>query len=67
PTPSFAALVAEQYSRLLESLGDESLRRIALLKMEGYTLDEIAAQLGCARRTVVNKLQLIRMRWERAS
>ena len=48
PTPSFAALVAEQYSRLLESLGDESLRRIALLKMEGYTLDEIAAQLGCA-------------------
>jgi len=67
PTPSFAALVAEQYSRLLESLGDESLRRIALLKMEGHTLDEIAAQLGCARRTVVNKLQLIRMRWERAS
>jgi len=67
PTPSFAAMVAEQYSRLLDSLGDETLRRIALLKMEGYTLDEIAAQLGCARRTVVNKLQLIRMRWERAS
>ena len=35
--------------------------------MEGYTLDEIAVQLGCARRTMVNKLQLIRMRWERAS
>ena len=67
PTPAFAALVAEQYRRLLEGLGDASLRRIALLKMEGYTLDEIAAQLGCARRTVVNKLQLIRMRWERAS
>jgi len=66
PTPSFAALVAEQYRRLLEGLGDASLRRIALLKLEGYTLDEIAAQLGCARRTVVNKLQLIRMRWERA-
>ncbi|MBV8611736.1 MAG: RNA polymerase subunit sigma-70, partial [Singulisphaera sp.] len=31
-----------------------------------YTLDEIAAQLGCARRTVTNKLQLIRKRWERA-
>ena len=67
PTPAFAALVAEQYSRLLDSLGDETLRRIALLKMEGYTLDEIAAQLGCARRTVVNKIQLIRMQWERAS
>ena len=67
PTPSFAALVAEQYSRLLESLGDQTLRRIALLKMEGYTLDEIAAQLGRARRPVVNKLQRIRTRWERAS
>ena len=33
PTPAFAALVAEQYRRLLESLGDESLRRIALLKI----------------------------------
>ena len=44
PTPAFAALVAEQYSRLLEKFGDQTLRRIALLKMEGYTLDEIAAQ-----------------------
>jgi RNA polymerase sigma factor (sigma-70 family) len=67
PTPAFAALVAEQYRRLLESLGDETLRHIALRKMEGYTLNEIAEQLGCARRTVVNKLQLIRKRWERAS
>jgi DNA-directed RNA polymerase specialized sigma24 family protein len=67
PTPAFAALVAEEHRRLLEGLGDETLRRIALRKMEGYTLEEIAAELGCARRTVVNKLQLIRMRWERTS
>jgi DNA-directed RNA polymerase specialized sigma24 family protein len=67
PTPAFAALVAEEHRRLLNTLGDETLRRIATLKMEGYTLEEIAARLGCARRTVVNKLQLVRMRWERAS
>jgi DNA-directed RNA polymerase specialized sigma24 family protein len=67
PTPAFAALVAEEHRRLLDGLGDETLRRIALLKMEGCTLDEIATELGCARRTVVNKLQLIRMRWEHAS
>jgi DNA-directed RNA polymerase specialized sigma24 family protein len=67
PSPALAALVAEEHRRLLESLGDETLRRIAALKMEGYTLEEIAAQLGCARRTVVNKLQLIRLKWERAS
>jgi DNA-directed RNA polymerase specialized sigma24 family protein len=67
PTPAFAALVAEEYRRLLEGLGDETLRRIALRKMEGYTLEEIAAELGCARRTVVNKLHLIRVHWERTS
>ena len=63
PTPSFAALVAEQSRRLLEGLGEESLRRIALLKMEGYTRDEIAARLGCARRTVARRLELIRKIW----
>jgi DNA-directed RNA polymerase specialized sigma24 family protein len=67
PTPAFSAQVAEQCRRLLDALGDETLCRIALLKMEGYTLEEIATQLGCARRTVVNRLQLIRMKWERTS
>jgi DNA-directed RNA polymerase specialized sigma24 family protein len=67
PTPAFAALVAEEYHRLLEGLGDETLHRIALRKMEGYTLEEIAAELGCSRRKVVNKLRLIRMYWERTS
>src|SRR4051794_34072423 len=36
PTPAFAAMVADQCRRLLETLGDETLRRIALLRMEGY-------------------------------
>jgi DNA-directed RNA polymerase specialized sigma24 family protein len=67
PTPAVAVLVAEEHRPLLEDLGDETLRRIALRKMEGYTLEEIAAEFGCARRTVVNKLHLIRMRWERTS
>jgi DNA-directed RNA polymerase specialized sigma24 family protein len=65
PTPEFAAMVAEEHRRLLAILDDETLRRIALRKMEGYTLKEIAADLGCARRSVVRKLQLIRRRWER--
>lgn len=63
PTPEFAALVAEQIRRLLEILGDEDLRQIALLKMESHTDDEIAAQLGCARRTVQRKLRLIQSIW----
>src|SRR5262245_3964011 len=57
PTPEFAAQVAEQAERLLDLLGDESLRRVAVGKMEGLTNDEIAARLGCSRRTVARKLE----------
>lgn len=63
PSPEFAAIVAEEYRRRLDDLGDEALRRIAVSRMEGYTADEIAARLGCARRTVVRRLDLIRRTW----
>src|SRR5262249_51476018 len=36
-TPEFTALMLEEYQRLLDRLGDETLCRIALWKMEGYT------------------------------
>ncbi len=65
PNPALAALVAEECRRLLERLEDDTLRQVALLKMEGYTDDEVAGQLGCARRTVVRKLQRIRYLWTR--
>jgi DNA-directed RNA polymerase specialized sigma24 family protein len=63
PSPEFAALVAEEYRRLLDQLGDESLRQVALWRLEGYTNDEIAERLGCARRTVARRLELIRKIW----
>jgi len=63
PTPQFAAEVAEQCERLLAQLGDEQLRTIALMKMEGYTVDEIAAELSCPRRSVERRLQAIRAAW----
>src|SRR5262249_15593419 len=64
PTPEFAAMVAEQYCRLLDILGDETLRRVAVWRLEGYTGEEIAAKLGCARRTVAFRLVLIRKIWQ---
>jgi DNA-directed RNA polymerase specialized sigma24 family protein len=64
PTPEFAALVAEEYRNRLAALPDETLRYVANWKLEGFTSDEIAARLGCARRTVANKLKVIRLRWE---
>ena len=63
PTPEFAAQVSEQCEELLAKLGDETLERIAIAKLEGYTNDEIAAQLGVRTRTIERKLRTIREIW----
>jgi DNA-directed RNA polymerase specialized sigma24 family protein len=63
PTPEFAAMMAEECRRLLDALDDESLKQVAVSRMEGYNNDEIADQLGCARRTVARRLDLIRKTW----
>jgi DNA-directed RNA polymerase specialized sigma24 family protein len=65
PTPAFAAEMAEQYQQLLDRLGDPELIRVAGLKMEGYTNDEIADQLNCTTRTTERKLRIIRGLWEK--
>jgi DNA-directed RNA polymerase specialized sigma24 family protein len=64
PTPEMAAVVAEEYRRLLDRLPDAELRSVAQWKLEGYTNDEIAAKFGCVRRTVERMLHLIRGHWE---
>jgi DNA-directed RNA polymerase specialized sigma24 family protein len=64
PPPWFAAAVAEEYRRLMEALQDDVLRKVAFRKLEGYTSEEIARELGCALRTVANKLKIIRLKWE---
>jgi DNA-directed RNA polymerase specialized sigma24 family protein len=67
PSPAFAAQVAEECGRLLELLGDDTLRSIACWKMEGDTNAEIAVKLGCVTHTVERKLRIIRERWENTS
>jgi DNA-directed RNA polymerase specialized sigma24 family protein len=62
-TPDFAAELAEECQRLLDSLGSAELAQVALWKMEGYANEEIAAKLGCVPRTVERKLRLIRGLW----
>jgi DNA-directed RNA polymerase specialized sigma24 family protein len=63
PTPELAAQAADECRRLLELLGDTTLRSVAVWKMEGYTNAEIADKLHCAQVTVERKLQLIRTLW----
>ena len=63
PSPELAAQMTEECQRLLARLPDESLRTVALWKMEGYTNTEIAARLGCVTHTVERKLRAIRTVW----
>jgi RNA polymerase sigma factor (sigma-70 family) len=64
PTPEMAALAAEECERLLQRLSDPSLRDVALLKLEGFTNEEIAERLECAPRTIERKLNKIREDWQ---
>jgi DNA-directed RNA polymerase specialized sigma24 family protein len=66
PTPSFAAQLTEEVERLfvrLDCSGDPTLRPVARAKMEGDSTEAIAARLGCVRRTVERKLQIIARMW----
>jgi DNA-directed RNA polymerase specialized sigma24 family protein len=63
PSPEFAAMVADECRSLLGRLRDDSLRQVARLRMEGYSNEEVAVQLGCSLRTVARKIELIRRTW----
>src|SRR5262249_8576998 len=47
PSPEFAAMLAEECRRRLESLPDETQRQIAQLKMAGFSNQEVADRIGC--------------------
>lgn len=68
PTPEFAAQISDNLQhllRVLDATGDRDLRRIAILKMDGYSNQDIAESVGCVRRSVERKLQLIAGLWEK--
>jgi RNA polymerase sigma factor (sigma-70 family) len=64
PTPEFAAIMAEEYQRLLERLADPDLQALAVAKMEGYTNEEMAERFDCSVRTIERRLRLIRKKWQ---
>src|SRR5438105_5057192 len=65
PSPADAVVLAEGCEGLLDRLGDDKLRQIAILKMHGYADKEVAIKLTCGLRTVERKLERIREIWER--
>lgn len=66
PTVELAACMAEQYERLMDTLPDDTVRAVAIQKLNGYTNEEIAVHLGCSLRSVERKLWLIRTKWTQA-
>lgn len=63
PTPEFAALVADEFRRLLDMLPDADLKALAVWKLEGHSNEEVAARWGCVPRTVERRLKVIRSLW----
>jgi DNA-directed RNA polymerase specialized sigma24 family protein len=63
PGPATIGELKEEFEKLLADLGDETLQRIAIRSMEGYTSQEIAAELGRSLSSVERKLKRIREIW----
>ncbi len=61
PSPEEAAEFADQFELLISSLDNEE-SRLVHLKLEQYTNDEVAAQLGCSERTVRRILKRVQER-----
>lgn len=63
PGPEEIAMFREELQHRMEQLDDPLLRKVALLKMEGYSNEEIAAEIDRHERSVERKLNLIRRIW----
>ena len=63
-TPAMLAEFQNSCQHLLDQLEDSNLETIAVLRLEGYSVDEIAVRVGCAKRSVERRLRLIRTIWQ---
>jgi DNA-directed RNA polymerase specialized sigma24 family protein len=59
PPPEFEAEV----NQLLDVLGTDELRDIALMRMYGYSYEEIATEQNCSIATIARRVAIIRSRW----
>ncbi len=60
PDPAWAAAVADEVTTFLAELPGDDLRQLARLRLEGFTLPEIARQTGRSLRSVERKWALLR-------
>lgn len=65
--PAFLAAMSDQCRHLIALLDDEELQTLAVRRMEGFTIEEIAENMGYSRRTIQRMLSLIRDVWRAAA
>jgi DNA-directed RNA polymerase specialized sigma24 family protein len=61
--PDEIAALQDELAWLLGQLASDEVRRVALLRLEGFGNDEIAQQTGCSRATVERRARLVRETW----
>jgi DNA-directed RNA polymerase specialized sigma24 family protein len=67
PAADIHVELAEACELLLSQLDDEQLKQIAVMRMDGFLVDEIADRLELSKRAVERRLQLIRRIWTERS
>ena len=65
PNPALVVLMADECTSLLRRLKDNKLENVALWRMEGYTIEEIAQKLNVVPRSIKRKLRIIRDLWQK--
>ena len=63
--PQDAVMLQDLSQRLLDCLPNEQARRVALLRLAGYSNAEIAKEIERTERTVESKLSMIREVWSK--
>jgi RNA polymerase sigma factor (sigma-70 family) len=64
PTPEEAAILVDEMEALLQPLAPEP-RRIVELRLQGYTLEEIAQEVRRSQRTVRRTMELVKARLQK--
>jgi DNA-directed RNA polymerase specialized sigma24 family protein len=64
PQPDEEAAFQDDLAHTLEALGDEQLKQIALARLEGRSIEEIALSMNVAHVTIRRRLSIIRLTWQ---
>lgn len=62
--PLSSAAIRDECAYLVSLLEREDIKRIALLRLDGFTIQEIVEATGISKRSVLRKMHRIRAAWE---